>query len=341
MSEGASDIKGPDLERDGIALEELRDGAPVEGHAGGEPVLVVRLGDDVLAVGARCTHYSGPLPEGLVVGDTVRCPWHHACFSLRTGEALAAPALNPLPRWEVARRDGRAFVTAKLERDPLAPPPDAPAERAGRDPASVVIVGAGAAGAAAAEMLRRRGYAGPVTVVDPEPASPYDRPNLSKDYLAGTASADWIPLRPPGFYEEHRVELLRRRAVGLDPAARRLTLDDGTTREYGALLLATGADPVRLDLPGMELPHVHLLRSLADSDAIIAAAERASRVVVVGASFIGLEVTASLRTRGLPVDVVAPERLPLERVVGAETCTWRAGSSSTSSGSRRGSTPSA
>jgi NADPH-dependent 2,4-dienoyl-CoA reductase/sulfur reductase-like enzyme/nitrite reductase/ring-hydroxylating ferredoxin subunit len=317
MGGDASDIKGPDLERDGIALAELRDGTPVEGHAGGEPVLVVRAGDDVFAVGARCTHYSGPLAEGLVVGETVRCPWHHACFSLRTGEALAAPALNPLPRWEVARRDGRAYLTGKHERDPLAPAPGAPAAGTDRDPASVVIVGAGAAGAAAAEMLRRRGYAGPVTVVDGDPAAPYDRPNLSKDYLAGSASPDWIPLRPPGFYEEHGIELRRARAAVLDAGARRLTLDDGAVLEFGALILATGAEPVRLDLPGMALPHVHVLRSLADSEAIMAAARNAKRAVVIGASFIGLEVAASLRARGLSVDVVAPDTLPLERVLGA------------------------
>ncbi|MFL5574754.1 MAG: FAD-dependent oxidoreductase [Gemmatimonadaceae bacterium] len=321
MGEDTSETKGPDLERDGVALADLPDGEPLEGHAGGEPVLVVRRGEEVFAVGGRCTHYSGPLAEGLVVGDTVRCPWHHACFSLRTGEALAAPALNPLARWDVARRDGRAYVTDKRERDPLAADPS-PAAGSDRDPSSVVVVGAGAAGAAAAEMLRRRGYAGPVTVVDAEPDSPYDRPNLSKDYLAGNAPAEWIPLRPPGFYAEHRIELLRRRAVTLDVEARQLRLDDGSTRPYGALILATGSEPVRLDLPGMDLPHVHLLRSLADSGAIIAAAASVRRVVVIGASFIGLEVAASLRERGLEVHVVAPETLPLERVVGAELGAW-------------------
>jgi NADPH-dependent 2,4-dienoyl-CoA reductase/sulfur reductase-like enzyme len=188
---------------------------------------------------------------------------------------------------------------------------------AGATPESVVIIGAGAAGNAAAEMLRREGYEGPVTVVGADTAAPYDRPNLSKDYLAGTASEDWIPLRPASFYSDHRIDMLTgRRATALDTAARRLTLDDGRTLDYGALLLATGADPIRLPAQMETGMPVHYLRTLADSRALIAAAGSAKRVVVLGASFIGLEVAASLRTRGLEVHVAAPESRPLERVLG-------------------------
>jgi NADPH-dependent 2,4-dienoyl-CoA reductase/sulfur reductase-like enzyme len=184
----------------------------------------------------------------------------------------------------------------------------------------VVIVGAGAAGESAAETLRREGYEGPLTVYDFDPDAPYDRPNLSKDYLAGNASEDWIPLHPPEFYREQGIDIIHgRRVASLDPRARRLRLDSGDTREFGALLLATGATPVRLP-PKMESgqPRIHYLRTFADSKAIIGAAANARRAVVLGASFIGLEVAASLRARKVEVHVVAPDALPLERVMGAE-----------------------
>src|ERR1041385_4326544 len=105
---------GPDLTA-GIPANSLAEGVPLLGHVQTEPVILVRRGAEVFAIGAACTHYGGPLADGLVVGDTVRCPWHHACFSLRTGEALRAPALNPVASYAVARRDGSAFVTSKRE----------------------------------------------------------------------------------------------------------------------------------------------------------------------------------------------------------------------------------
>jgi len=287
----------------------------VLGHADGEPVLLARRGEECLAVSATCTHYGGPLAEGILVGETVRCPLHHACFSLRTGEALRAPALNPIACWDIEHRGPRVFVTRKRpERDLLAPS----GQMVGRldSPASVVIIGAGAAGSAAAEMLRRQGYPGPVTVVDAEPGSPYDRPNLSKDFLAGTAQEEWIPLRPADFYAQHGIEIVRTRAVSIDPSKAGVALADGRTLRYAALLLATGAEPNRLDIPGADLPLVHVLRSLADSRAIIKAATHAQRAVVIGGSFIGLEVAASLRQRGVAVDVVALESAPLDRVLG-------------------------
>jgi apoptosis-inducing factor 3 len=306
-------LTGPDLVA-GIPATELKPGDRLLGHANGEAVLLARIGDDFAAIGATCSHYGGPLAEGVIVGDTVRCPWHHACFSLRTGEALRAPALSNVPCWRVERRGDRVVVTEKVERDPLAPSfPIAHRADSVRD---VVIVGAGAAGSAAAEMLRRCGFEGRVTVVDEEADSPYDRPNLSKDYLAGNAPEEWIPLRPATFYAEHRVEIVRGRATRLDAQGRRLELEGRDPIPYDALLLATGAEPVKLGLPGEQAPHVHYLRSLADSRSIIAALGDAKRAVVIGGSFIGLETAASLRTRGLEVHVVAPEAVPLERVMG-------------------------
>ena len=304
---------GPDLGQ-GVALADIADGGMLLGHAGGEAVLLARRGRELFAVGAECTHYHGPLAEGILVEDTVRCPWHHACFSLRTGKALRAPALNPVSCWRVEQQDGTVFVRDKLE-------PAVGRARSTRQPApeSVVIIGGGAAGEAAAEMLRREGYAGPVAMLSDDEAPPCDRPNLSKDYLAGNAPEEWIPLRPPEFYREQAIELrLGARVVAIRPDTREVELADGSRRRYGALLLATGAEPVRLGIPGNDLPNVYYLRTLADSRALIAAATAARRAVVIGASFIGLEVAASLRTRGLEVHVVAPEARPMEAVLGPE-----------------------
>lgn len=301
----------PDLAQ-GVALTILADGGMLLGHVGNEAVLLARRGEEYFAVGATCTHYGGPLADGILVGETVRCPWHHACFSLRTGQATRPPALSPVACWRVERRDGIAFVREKL-------PTLAPQARrvAGGAPSSIVIIGGGAAGNAAAETLRQEGYAGPVTLLSADEAAPCDRPNLSKDYLAGTAQRDWIPLRSDSFYREHGIDLrLGTRVDAVDPAGRMVRLADGSHVAYGALLLATGAQPVRLDIPGATLPHVHVLRTRAECDGLIAAANTARRCVVAGASFIGLEVAASLRTRGIEVHVVAPEPRPMARIMG-------------------------
>jgi NADPH-dependent 2,4-dienoyl-CoA reductase/sulfur reductase-like enzyme len=183
----------------------------------------------------------------------------------------------------------------------------------------VIIVGGGAAGLAAADMLRREGYEGPVTMISADEGPPPDRPNLSKDYLAGTAQEDWIPLQAPEYYKEKRIELLLgTRVSSIDPAARTVTIGDGSQRTFGSLLIATGADPVHLPIPGADGAQVHYLRSFADSRAIVAQAGAAKHAVVVGASFIGLEVAASLQARGIAIDVVAPDAVPLERVMGKE-----------------------
>ena len=317
---GNTELTGPDL-ANGIRLDTLESGGKILGHAFGDPVLLARVGDEFFAIGATCSHYGGPLAEGVITDGTVRCPWHHACFSLRTGEALRSPALSPVACYTVEQRDGRVAVTKKVERDPLAPSYPGHAIPASA-PKNMVIVGAGAAGSAAAEMLRRRGFDGNITIVDAEPDSPYDRPNLSKDYLAGNAPEEWIPIRPSGFYEEHRINIVRARATKIDVASKRVEIEGRDAVPYDALLLATGADPVHLPIPGADLPHVHYLRSLADSRSIIAAAGTSKRAVVIGSSFIGLETAASLRNRNIAVDVVAPETLPLERILGPELGTF-------------------
>ncbi|PYK49455.1 MAG: hypothetical protein DME20_06910 [Verrucomicrobia bacterium] len=305
MAETSSELKGPDFEK-GYKIGELADGTMLLGHAFGEPVLVAKRGAELFAIGATCTHYGGPLVKGLMVDHTVRCPWHHACFDLRTGEAIAAPALNDTSCWKIQKRGERFYVTGKTD--------NKEARKPRSSPASVVIVGAGAAGGAAAEMLRREGYAGPVTLISADEFLPYDRPNLSKDYLAGAAPEEWIPLWPPDFYREQKIDTLTRTEVrAIDPKRKQVTLSDRRSLGYGALLLATGAEPVRLAIPGNDLPHVCYLRTLADSRRIIDKAKNAKRAVVIGASFIGLEVAASLRERKVEVAVVGKDPQPLEK----------------------------
>ena len=312
---GENSAPPPDF-RVGFALDGLPDGGSVLGRIDTEDAILVRQGDQLFAVGAHCTHYHGPLAEGLVVGETVRCPWHHACFSLRTGEALRAPALDPIPCWRVERVGDRAYVREKV----VAPAPQASApSRSRSQPGSVVIIGGGGAGLAAAEMLRRAGYDGSLTMLSADDSPPSDRPNLSKDFLAGTAKDEWIPLRETEFYTERRIDLvLNARVSSLDTQKKAVQLETGKTYGYDVVLIATGAEPARLDIPGAAESQLYYLRTFTDSRAIVARAAAAKTVVVVGSSFIGLEVAASLRARGIAVHVVAPEGQPLERVMGPE-----------------------
>ena len=303
---------GPDLTQ-GVTIAAFANDKLL-GHVGEDDVLLVRNGSELFAIDAHCSHYHGPLAEGLVVGETVRCPWHHACFDLRTGEAIRVPALSALACWHVVERDGRIFVTGRREQ------PKPRARTAPSDaPGKIVIVGGGAAGFAAAEMLRRHDYRGRIAMLSNDAAPPVDRPNLSKDYLAGSAPEDWLPLRPAEFYAENEIELrLNTEVAAIDAKRREIRLTEGGSLDYDRLLLATGAEPVRLAIPGADASHVHTLRTLADCRAIIDKAQGARRALVIGASFIGLEAAASLRARNVEVHVAAPEARPMERVLGPQ-----------------------
>jgi apoptosis-inducing factor 3 len=327
VSEQSDDLTGPDLTQ-GIEISSVAPGQLIAGHAFGEPVLLAHVEPNWFAVGGKCTHYGAPLDQGCLVSETIRCPWHHACFDLHNGAASRAPALNDLPSYDVLIENNIVRVTRKRDQGQLKGEPHRANSSRAPDrvlfeeipvsgPRSVVIIGGGAAGNACAEMLRREAYRGPVTIIDPDPDAPYDRPNLSKDYLAGNAPEEWLPLHPKDFYEAQHIEILSGvEAKSLDVKTKTLQLSDGSSRNYGCLLIATGASPIKLDIPGGN--RILYLRNLRDCRAIIEKIGEAKTAVVIGASFIGLEVAASLVTRGLKVHVVALEKLPLERVLGPE-----------------------
>lgn len=316
MTQSADPPKGPNLV-EGVPVADVPEGGILVGKVGDEEVLVARVGGALFAIGAHCTHYGGPLGDGLIVGHTVRCPWHHAHFCLKSGEALAAPAIDPVKRWTVSETNGVIRVA------PDAAAPVKPARRSKAGPRRVVIVGGGAAGFACAEMLRREGFDGGLTILSADADAPYDRPNCSKDYLAGEAQPEWMPLRPDSWYVDHDVGLERNSdASRLDAEVKTVSLKDGRSFAWDSCLIATGAEPVRLSIEGFARPEVHVLRTLRDADAIIAAAKAAKRVAIVGASFIGIEAAAALRHRGLDVHVVAPEGVPLGRVMGDDIGRW-------------------
>jgi len=299
-------LTGPDLKR-GVPAADVREGVPLLGHIDGQPAMLVRDRGRVHALGAKCTHYGGPLAEGIVDGGAIHCPWHHACFDLETGRAHG-PALDAIPCWDVQLENGRLRAAGKREPRPTEV----------RDPTSVVIIGGGAAGVACAEALRAEGHRGAITIVASEGSDPVDRPNLSKDYLAGRAPEEWVYLRTAGALAAHDIALVADPATTIDRDARVVRTASGRELAWDALLVATGAEPIRLPIEGADQPHVHVLRTLADSRAIIASASPSQPVVVIGSSFIGLEVAASLRARGSGVAVVAPEQVPLARVLGSD-----------------------
>ncbi len=303
-------LSGPDLTK-GIPDADVREGSPLLGHADGEAVVLVRDAGKVHALGATCTHYGGPLAEGRVFGGKIHCPWHHGCFDLATGHAHG-PALAPVACFDVALDKGTIRVGKK--RDVTVA--DAPG------PKAIIIVGAGAAGVACAEELRAQGYQGPITIANGEGSDPVDRPNLSKDYLAGNAPEEWVYLRTGEMLAANRISIVAEAVTSIDPKGKTVKLAGGRELSWDALLVATGAEPVRLQLDGADLPHVHTLRTLANSKAIAAAANDRTQAVVIGASFIGLEAAASLRARGAAVTVVGPESVPLARVLGDEVGAW-------------------
>lgn len=299
------------------SADELRDGQMKQVTVGETSVLLVRVEGEFYALGAACPHYGAPLAEGLLDGKRLLCPWHQSVFDVTSGDLLEPPALDALPRFPVRVGNGAVYVRVPAEAPDRRTMPMCPFDAA-RDRRTFAIIGAGAAGSIAAQTLREESFHGRIALISDDDRAPYDRPNCSKEYLAGEAPGEWMPLRPKSFFEEHGIELMFRRVRQVDVPSRRIEFEDGQTLQADAILLATGGAPRRLEAPGADLPGVLLLRTWADSDAIIAAAEHASKAVIVGGSFIGMEVAASLKHRGIEVTVVARGDTPFQKQLGRE-----------------------
>ena len=298
-------------------IADLQDGTMKQVTVGDTDVLLARIDGQYHAVGAACTHYGAPLAKGILTGTRVVCPWHHSCFSVVTGDLQEPPSLDALPRYSVRLDGDQVIVRVPAEQTDQRLP-----ELVAPDPADerqFVIVGSGAAGVAAAEALREAAFRGRIVLLTADEQLPYDRTLLSKDYLAKEEDKGWIPMRSAEFYTQHGVDVrVGVRVTRLDAAAQELTLADGGTVRYDALLLAPGSAVQTLDVPGATLKGVELLRTLADAERIVAAAKASQRAVVVGASWIGMECAASLRERKVDVTVVSPDAVPFERTLGRD-----------------------
>ncbi len=300
------------------SVDELKDGEMKEIKVSEDlTILLVRIDREFRAFGGTCPHHGASLAEGVLQGNHIRCPWHHAVFDAKTGAVTEVPSLDSIPRFEV-RIDGDKVVVILPDDPPRACTPEMARPDSGRDDRTFVILGTGAAGITAAETLRREGFQGKVLMLTRDAHMPYDRTDLSKPYLR-KPDAPKPFLRPEGFYEKNGIEILTNHEVTrVHSKTRTLSLWNGTELSYDQILLATGAVPRRLGVPGEGLKNVLVLRDLDDCEALRAVAQEKGRAVVVGASFIAMEVCAALVERGLSVTVVAPESVPYETTLGPE-----------------------
>lgn len=296
-------------------IQDLQDGEMRQVSVGDTPVLLARVQGQFYAMGANCTHYGAPLAKGALSGETVVCPWHNACFNVTTGDHLQPCGLDALPHFEV-RIEGEEVRVTVPEDVPQQRTPDMVSYSPEADSRTFVVLGAGAAGTHAVEILRQDGYQGRIVMISGAQAPAYDRTMLTKKYLQGKADEDALPLRSPEFYQAHGIELVHRTVTQVQPKTKTLTFENGETLAYDALLLATGGKPRSLKVPGADLKQVHLLRSAADAKQIVQEAEDAKRAVVIGSSFIGMEAAASLTQRGLQVTVVSPDEVPFAKILG-------------------------
>ncbi len=295
--------------------EDLEDGQMMTVTVGGKKVLLARIDGRYHATGARCPHWGGSLPDGTLHDDRVICPLHGGTFDVRDGALLEPPPLDAVSSFSVRIEGTDIFVERPDEAKDARPAATCRAD-VGADGRLFAIIGGGAAAEAAAEALRQECFRGDIVIISAEDRWPYDRPMLSKDYVAGTVPAKYLPLRPPEFYAEHDIRRRHAEVTSLDVRSRTITLRDGSTLTPDAVLIASGGSARTLEVPGADLPGVFTLRSWGDADALVDAAQSARRAVVIGTSFIGMEVAAGLAGRELEVTVVGRDAVPFERTLG-------------------------
>ena len=298
-----------------IDVADYKDGEMRKVQINSSSVLVVKHGARFFVTGCECTHYQGPLEKGLLRGNEVMCPWHHAVFDLPAGQRTEPPALNDLEHYRSVLK-GSELTISLAPLNTIEPQ----GKSSPSDKRQFVIVGGGAAGNAAAEELRRNGFKGKIVMLSESGDAPVDRPVLSKDYLAGKAEPGWVPLRKDlAWYRDRDIEIrLNTTVTGIDTESHMVFLQEGEPLQYSKLLLATGSVPFRLPVPGAGLSNVYTLRMKNDADRIMAAGQADKRCVIIGASFIGLEAASSLGSRGVRVTVVGIEKIPFDRILGEE-----------------------
>jgi NADPH-dependent 2,4-dienoyl-CoA reductase/sulfur reductase-like enzyme/nitrite reductase/ring-hydroxylating ferredoxin subunit len=281
----------------------------------GTKLVLVRHGDEVRAFAGTCPHAGAPLADGAVCNGRIVCPWHKATFSTDDGGLVEPPALKGLQLYNVEIVDGDVWISDT-------PTSCAPTAKSAEPPSNdleMLVIGGGAGGAAGVAALREFGCTGRIVLVGREPEPPYDRTSLSKFVMSGQmAPADVPPLLAADFFEQSGVERIVAAATRLDPASRTVWLDDGRSMTYTSALVAPGAAPQHLTLPGGDLQNIHTLRSAGDASLIDADLHDGAKVIVVGSSFIGLEVAASLRERGHDVTVIAIDKIPFVRQFGPQ-----------------------
>lgn len=299
-------------------IDVLKNGEMKTFNVNNVDVLLSKINNEFHATGAFCTHYGAPLEDGVLSGDRIVCPWHHACFNTKNGDLLEPPARDAIPSYEV-KIDGENIIINLPEEVTHERIPEMREQDSSKDGRAFIVLGGGAAGNAGAQTLREDGFQGKIIMITKENRTPYDRPNLSKEYLQGEAEPDWMPLRSQDFYDDHNIELIfNKKVVQVNVKDKSIVFSDKQTLDYDKLLIATGGIARSLTVPGSDLKNIFTLRSFDDADKIIEASETASKAVVIGASFIGMETAYSLHHRKIPVTVIAPESVPFEKVFGRE-----------------------
>ncbi|MCP9237734.1 apoptosis inducing factor family protein [Lewinella sp. JB7] len=303
-----------------FSLSQLPRGHMHQVKVGEYDVLLANVDGEVFAVENKCSHYGAPLTDGALCAHRVRCPWHHACFDLRTGEQIEAPGMDGIARFAVDL-DGDQILVSEA---PVITNESSPRashewpELADGQLVDYLVVGGGAAGAYAVEAIRAEDPDGSLLLVSAEELPPYDRTKVSKAFLEQDMPAEKLPLRSAEFYRDLGVTFLAgTRVQRLDLKARQVGLSDGRTLNYERVLLATGGTPRTLNVPGSTLDGVFTLRKADDALRARNATTKGSRVVVVGGSFIGLETAMSLGKRGGQVTVVTRVGILFERIFGA------------------------
>ncbi|XP_078492604.1 apoptosis-inducing factor 3-like [Ciona intestinalis] len=295
---------------------EMKDGEMREVSVGDGKALLVRHQGEYSAIGHKCTHYGAPLVKGALRDGRVRCPWHGACFNAKTGDIEDFPGLDCVPKHDIVIQDGDKVVIrackSALETHKRYKPM---VQTQNEDGPHVVIVGGGPASVTCAETLRQKSFMGKITILSADPYLPYDRTKLSK---AMDIKPEAIFLRPQEFYDAVNIKIINNKRVnGVNAETQVVTCEDGDTFKYDKLMVATGGRPRTLPIPGWDLKNVYVLRTPNDANAIAEVA-KGRKVVICGASFIGMEVAASLVSKAESISVCEFFSVPFERVLGKE-----------------------